>query len=120
MPPTATALPYRFLPAGPALPDPSHPCPGCPLAPAYIVGRVMNAAGNPLAGVRLVCYNEWHRYPIVASKGSGDYDFNITQADTTWYVVVLNEADGPISPEVAVPFKLTESCRYILNWQRVD
>lgn len=119
-PATPTFLPYRFLPAGPAQPDPSHPCPGCLLAPAYIVGRVVDAAGNPLAGVRLVCYNEWHRYPIVASKGGGEYDFNITQADTTWYVGVLDEADGPISPEAAVPFKLSESCRYILNWQRVD
>lgn len=119
-PATSTRLPYRFLPIGPAQPDPSHPCPGCPLAPAYIVGRVVDAAGNPLAGVRLVCYNEWYRYPVVASKGGGEYDFNITQADTTWYVVVLDEADGPISPKVAVPFKLSESCRYILNWQRVD
>lgn len=80
----------------------------------------MDAAGVPLAGVRLVCYNEWYRYPVVASKGGGEYDFNITQADTTWYVIVLNEADEPISPEAPVPFKVSESCRYILNWQRID
>jgi len=108
------------MPAGPALPDPSHPCPGCPLAPAFIAGRVMDAAGNPLAGVRLLCYNEWHRYPVVASKGGGEYDFNITQAETTWYVVVLDESGEPLSPEVAVPFKLSESCRYVLQWQRED
>ena len=70
--------------------------------------------------MRLVCYNEWHRYPVVASKAGGEYDFPITQADTTWYVVVLNQADEPISPEVPVPFSLQESCRYILDWQRVD
>lgn len=78
----------------------------------------MDAAGNPLAGVRLVCYNEWHRYPVVASKGGGEYDFNINQAETTWYVVVVDETDQPISPEAAVSFNPAESCRYILNWQQ--
>lgn len=119
-PPTATPAPYRFLPTGPAQPDPSHPCPSCPRAPAYIVGRVVDAAGNPLAGARLVCYNEWHRYPVVASKASGEYDFAIIQAETTWYVIVLDQADRPISPEVAVPFNPHETCRYILDWQRAD
>jgi hypothetical protein len=118
-PPTPTSA-YRFVPAGPAQPDPSHPCPGCPRAPAYIVGHVFDAAGTPLVGVRLVCYNEWHRYPVVASKGGGEYDFPITQADTTWYVVVLDQNDQPISPEAPVTVNLLESCRYILDWRRVD
>ena len=73
-----------------------------------------------MAGVRLVCYNDWHRYDVVASKGGGEYDFPITQADTTWYVVVLDESDQPISPAAPVTVILTESCRYILNWERVD
>ncbi|MBN1657923.1 MAG: hypothetical protein JXA93_05950 [Anaerolineae bacterium] len=106
--------------AGPAWPDPSFPCPGCPRAHAYIVGHVHDAAGNPLAGVRLVCYNDWHRYSVVASKGGGEYDFPIIQADTTWYVVVLDQSDRPISPEVAVRFNPQETCRYILDWRRVD
>jgi hypothetical protein len=118
--PSPTAPSYRFLPAGPVQADPSHPCPGCPKAPAYIVGHVLDAGGQPLAGVRLVCYNEWHRYPVVASKGGGEYDLPIIQADTTWYVVVLDQADQPISPEAPVVFRLAESCRYILDWKRVD
>ena len=126
--PTATVKPptptptsaYRFLPVLPAQPDPSHPCPSCPRAPAYIVGNVTDAGGYPLAGVRLVCYNDWHRYDVVASKGGGEYDFPITQADTTWYVVVLNQSDQPISPAAPVTVTLIESCRYILNWQRLD
>ena len=117
--PTAASA-HRFLPVLPAQPDPSHPCPGCPRAPAYIVGHVTDASGNPLAGVRLVCYNDWHRYDVVASKGGGEYDFPITQADTTWYVVVLDQSDHPISPRAPVTVTLTESCRYTLNWQRVD
>jgi hypothetical protein len=104
----------------PAQPDPSHPCPSCPKAPAYIVGHITDAGGRPLAGVRLVCYNEWHRYPVVASKGGGEYDFLIIQADTTWYVVVLDQNDQPISPEAPVTVDLLKSCRYMLDWRRMD
>ena len=117
--PTATSA-YRFLPVLPARPDPSHPCPSCPKAPAYIVGNVTDAGGNPIPGVRLVCYNDWHRYDVVATKGGGEYDFMIIQADTTWNVVVVDGSDQPISPAAPVTVTLVESCRYILNWQRVD
>ncbi len=120
-PPTSTPTSaYRFLPVLPAWPDPSHPCPSCPKAPAYIVGNVTDAGGNPLPGVRLVCYNDWHRYDVVATKGGGEYDFLIIQADTTWNVVVVDANDQPISQEAPVTVSLVESCRYILNWQRVD
>jgi hypothetical protein len=80
----------------------------------------VDSAGNPLVGVRLVCHNEWHRYPVVASKVGGEYDFAIIQAETTWYVVVLDQADQPISLEVRVHFDPHETCRYILDWRRVD
>ena len=99
----------------------SHPCPGCPWAPAYIVGTVRDAGGNPLGGVRLVCYNDWHRYPVVGSKGGSDvgqYDFIINQTPVTWYVVVLDEQDRPISPEAAVDFDPLVYCRYIQDWRR--
>jgi hypothetical protein len=120
--PTDTPAPaYLFLPDGPARPDMSHPCPECPKAPAYIIGTVRDAGGNPLGGIRLVCYNDWHRYPVVGTKGGGEvgqYDFPIIQAATTWYVVVLDEADRPISPEAAVAFDPLVSCRYIQDWRR--
>lgn len=117
LPPTAIPRPYQFQPAGPAQADPSHPCPGCPLAPAYIVGHVLDAGGNPVVGVRLVCYNDWHRYPVVASKAGGEYDFAVIQAKTTWYLVVLDPVDQPISPVVSVPFDTDETCRYTLDWR---
>ena len=120
--PTDTPTPaYQFLPDGLAQPDMSHPCPECPRAPAYIVGTVRDAGGNPLGGVRLVCYNDWHRYPVVGSKGGADvgqYDFPIIQATATWYVVVLDEVDHPISPEAAVDFDPLVACRYIQDWRR--
>jgi hypothetical protein len=111
---------YRYHPLGPAQPDLSQPCPGCPRAPGYITGRVVDAGGNPLPGVRLVCYNDWHRYPVVGSKGGGEYDFPILQAEATWYVVVLDEADGPLSPEAPVHFNPLQACWYRLDWQRID
>lgn len=111
---------YRYLPVGPAQPDLSQPCPGCPRAPGYIVGHVVDSGGNPLAGVRLACYNDWHRYPAVGTKGSGEYDFPIIQADAIWYVLVLDEADQPLSPEVPVHFNPLEACWYRLDWQRMD
>jgi hypothetical protein len=111
---------YRYHPLGPAQPDLSQPCPGCPRAPGYITGRVVDAGGNPLPGVRLVCYNDWHRYPVVGSKGGGEYDFPILQAETTWYIVILDEVDQPVSPEAPVHFNPLEACWYRLDWQRID
>ena len=122
VPPTDTPTPaYQFLPDGPAWPDMSHPCPECPRAGAYIIGTVRDAGGNPLGGVRLICYADWHRYPVVGSKGGGEvgqYDCRIDQANATFYVVVLDEADRPISPEAAVDFDLMVACRYIQDWRR--
>ena len=120
LPPTEVSSAYRFIPIGTAQPDLSHPCPGCPRAPGYITGRVLDAAGCPLAGIRLVCYNDWHRYPVVGSKGSGEYDFPILQAEATWYVVILDELDQPLSQPTAVNFNPAEACWYRLDWQQVN
>ena len=84
------------------------------------MGRVVDKEGNGLVGVRLVCYNDWHRYPVVGTKGSGEYDFPILQAEAIWYVVVLDGADQPISPEAPVYFNPLEACWYRLDWQRID
>ena len=82
--------------------------------------KISDAGGHPLAGVRLVCYNEWHRYPVVASKGGGEYDVPILQAEAIWYLVVLDEEDQPISAEAPVNFNPLDACWYRLDWQRVD
>jgi len=81
---------------------------------------VVDKEGNGLVGVRLVCYNDWHRYPVVGTKGGGEYDFPILQAEATWYVVVLDGEDQPISPEAPVYFNPLEACWYRLDWQRID
>jgi hypothetical protein len=115
-----TLASYHYVPIGTAQPDLSHPCPGCPRAPGYIAGRVVDKEGNGLVGVRLVCQNDWHRYPVVGTKGGGEYDFPILQAEAIWYVAVVDEADQPISPEVPVYFAPLEACWYRLDWQRMD
>ena len=111
---------HHYLPMGEAGPEPGHPCPGCQHAPGYIIGNVFDAGGRPLCGVRVVCYNDWYRYPVVGTKGGGEYDIMVLQAEATWYVVVLDEADQPISPEAPVHFNPIEACWYRLNWQRTD
>jgi hypothetical protein len=83
-----------------------------------VVGQVRDSGGNPLVGVRLICYNDWHRYPTVASGAGGQYDFPIIQANTTWYVAIVDASDQPISPLAAVEMNLDVSCRYILDWIR--
>jgi hypothetical protein len=116
--PTPPSVAYQYLPAGPAQADSSQSCPGCPLAPVYIHGQVRDAGGNPLPGVRLVCSNDWHRYPVAASKGDGWYDFPVVQASTVWYMVVVDENDQPISPLTPVDFDISVACWYRLDWQR--
>jgi hypothetical protein len=120
VPPSPTPNTYRFLPAGPAYADPGKGCPGCPKAPIYIAGRVTDAFGTPLAGVRLVCYNDWYRYPVVLSKVSGEYDFAIIQAEATWFVEVVDTTGTPISPQAAVQIDPAEACWLRLDWQRID
>ena len=77
-----------------------------------------DSGGNPLVGVRLVCYNEWHRYPVVASGAGGEYNFPLTQVSATWYVAVVDLTDQPISPITPVEIDTTVSCRFFLDWVR--
>ena len=79
---------------------------------------MLDNGGNPLVGVRLICYNDWHRYPTVVSGAGGQYNFPLTQVSATWYVAVVDTSDQPISPITAVEVDTTVSCRFILDWTR--
>ena len=56
----------------------------------------------------------------LTTPSGGEYDVALGQGETPWTVVILDQADRPISPEVAVAFDPSQSCRYILDWQRVN
>jgi hypothetical protein len=79
---------------------------------------VLDAGGNALPGVRLLCSNDWHRYPVAASKGDGWYDFPVIQESTTWEVVVVDQNDQPIGPVAYVQVDVSVACWYRLDWQR--
>jgi hypothetical protein len=95
------------VPAGPgrytlAQPVTHHgECPG-----AYIIGRVLNAAGGPVAGVRLTMVDQWgNRAEAVSKSGATDfgmYDFPLNPFANRYTVTVMDGAGRPISPPVTV------------------
>jgi penicillin-binding protein 1C len=76
-------------------------CPG-----NYIIGRVLNAAGGPVAGVRLALVDEWgNRAEAVSKSGAADfgmYDFPLNSFANRYTVTVVDGAGRPLSAAVAV------------------
>ena len=69
-------------------------CPG-----NYIVGQVLNAAGAPVAGVRIIMVDQWGNRADAWSKDSagdyGRYDFPINFFPNHYTLAVLDQADTP-------------------------
>lgn len=104
----STAQPVAALaPTGPgrytlAQPITHHSdCPG-----NYIVGRVLNAAGGPVAGVRLLMVDQWgNRAEAVSKSGAtdyGHYDFPLNPFANRYTVTVVDAAGRPLSAGVTV------------------
>ncbi len=104
----STAQPVTGLaPAGPgryALAQPvthHRDCPG-----HYIVGRILNAAGGSVAGVRLVMVDQWgNRAEAISKSGAPDfgmYDFPLNYFANRYTVTVVDGAGRPLSPPVTV------------------
>jgi hypothetical protein len=76
-------------------------CPG-----NYIIGRVLNAAGGPVAGVRLTMVDQWgNRAEAVSKSGAsdyGNYDFLLNPFANRYTVTVVDGSGRPISPPVTV------------------
>ncbi len=76
-------------------------CPG-----NYIIGRVLNAAGGPVAGVRLAMVDEWgNRAEAISKSGAsdyGNYDFLLNPFANRYTVTVVDGSGRPISPPVTV------------------
>ena len=94
-------------------------CPG-----AYILGSVLDAAGAPIAGARLVAVDQWgNTMEAVSKNGQGDYgqfDFPIADVQRDYYVTVVNGDGTPLSVTLAVQHRSGEaansSCHYVV-WQ---
>lgn len=119
--PTPTAAPtlqtgpaYQFLPAGPV----RHTVGDCP-GPS-IRGTVRDAAGNPLAGVRLWRYDQWGNEHTVESKSGevdrGQYDFPLGDTPNVHYVQVVDSSGAPISPSVEVQHRQGDAPDATCHW----
>jgi penicillin-binding protein 1C len=112
--------------AGPVAGDTAQPVTAAPPAPAgpgayglaqpvthhrecpgnYIMGRVLNAAGGPVAGVRLTMVDQWgNRAEAVSKSGAtdyGSYDFPLNPFANRYTVTVVDGSGRPISAPVTV------------------
>lgn len=116
----APAAAYPFQPAGPV----RHTTDGC--ASPSIRGTVYDAAGAPLAGVRLWLYDQWANTAYAETKSGaadfGQYDFPIfTNDPIIFYIAVLAPDGTPASPTVEVYHRQgpqqAANCHW-LDWRR--
>ncbi|OQA43319.1 MAG: Penicillin-binding protein 2D [Chloroflexi bacterium ADurb.Bin325] len=91
-------------------------CPG-----NYIIGRVLNREGGPVAGVRIVLQDEWgNRAETVSKDGAADYgmyDFPIHNFANRYTLVVTDGAGVPISAPVVVEhLRENDAPCHTVNW----
>jgi hypothetical protein len=96
---TVSPADYRYALARPV--EHHDLCPG-----NYIVGRVLNRQGGPVAGVLLVMVDEWgNRADAVSKNGPSDfgsYDFLLNSFANRYTVTVVDGDGNPASPPVVV------------------
>ena len=104
----------RYVLAGPV--EHHSSCPG-----NYIVGRVLNREGGPVAGVRIVLQDEWdNRAETVSKEGQADYgmyDFPIHSFANRYTLVVTDGAGVPISAPVVIDhLRENDAPCHTVNW----
>src|SRR5690606_33559120 len=80
-------------------------CPG-----NYVMGQVVDAAGAPRPGVRVMLQDAWGNQAVAVSKnGQNDYgmfDFPIYgDGPQNLVLTVVDEAGNPLSPALVIPHK---------------
>jgi len=102
--PVAVAAAWAGAPGSYSLAEPvSHhdACPG-----NYIVGQVLNAAGVPVAGVRLSLVDQWdNRADAWSKESAGDYgsfDFPINFFPNQYTLLVVDGEGNPLSAPVVI------------------
>lgn len=116
--PTLPSAKYQYVQDGPVRPDTRRGCMG-----GSIFGYVRDTEGHPLEGVRVKVYNEWYTTISGPSKpkaapDAGFYDVILSVAPTTWYVVVVNGRNQPLSQVVTVTPARADTCHYQVDWRR--
>lgn len=116
--PTLPSGEYQYMQDGPVRPDTVRGCRG-----GSIFGYIRDAEGHPLEGVRVKVYNEWYTTISGPSKpkaapDAGFYDVILNAVPTTWYVVVVNGGNQPISQVVTVTPAGVDTCHYQVDWRR--
>ncbi len=105
----------QYRPDGPANSE-------CGRASALIYGRVRDAQGGNLEGVRVRVSDQWGNVAEAVSKGgdeAGYYDGVRGMESVTWWVVVVDRAGNPLSPVVTIePVQDAAGCWYQLDWRR--
>ena len=97
----------NYVLAGPVIHDAN--CPG-----SYVMGRMVNADGAPVAGITVYLRDEWGNYAYTTSKsGASDYgqfDFPIpAAAPHQLYLTIVDGNGNQISPAFAIPHKQGEA-----------
>jgi hypothetical protein len=122
--PTATPTSQPLLAAQPpySLVDLRHDneCPG-----EYIMGQVLGAQGQPLAGVRVIGVDQWGNYMESISKSGeidyGRFDFPLARDPREYYVTVVDDEGAPLSFSVTIQHRMGDlagvSCHHIV-WQQ--
>jgi hypothetical protein len=115
--PTVPAGDFPFYPSH-AVRNSSGDCPG-----AYVLGRVVDRAGNPMAGLVINLSDEYGNQESKVTKGGADagrYDFPLFGPPRRFYVMVM-EGGKPASQQVEVPHGVGSqpqaSCHWV-DWQR--
>ncbi len=94
-------------------------CPG-----NYIMGQILDSAGNPMPGVSVVAVDQWGNFMQAVSK-AGDYDFGrfdfpIAPEAREYYVTVVDGLGAPLSFSVTIQHQMGDLsgvlCHYI-TWQ---
>ncbi len=112
--PEAAATAFAFELARPVRHS-SGDCPG-----SYILGRVTEAQGGPLANARLKLSDEYGNQQVQTTKTGasevGRYDFPLFGAPRRFYLSVVDAQGRPLSPAIEVPHGVGASPQATCHW----
>jgi hypothetical protein len=112
--PEVTAVAYAFELARPVRHS-SGDCPG-----SYILGRITDARGGPLANVRLKLIDEYGNQQMQTSKaGAGEvgrYDFPLFGPPRRFYLSVVDAQGRQLSPVVEIPHGVGAAPQTTCHW----